>query len=82
MLELLSITQHRVDVTHHRNHSLSLTRTLLTILDGEQRVDHLVNMSAILRKVELTSRKVIILSHCHAINHELLPAIYSIRAIN
>ena len=86
MLKLLSITQHRVDIAHHGNHSLSLTSALLTVVDQKQRVDHLVNMSAILRQVELASGKVIILSHCLAISLGLRlenilfePLTYSVR---
>ena len=82
MLKLLGISQHRVDVAHHGNHSLGLTCALGTILDREQRVDHLVDMTTILRKIEFASCIVIIFSHCHAICSAIGPEIYSIRAIS
>ena len=63
MFEILGIAQRRVEVTHHRNHRLSLACALRPILNLEERVDHLVNMSAILWEEELASCIVIIFSH-------------------
>lgn len=82
MLKLLGISQHRVDIAHDGNHSLSLTCALGTILDGEQCIDHLMDMTTILWKIEFASSIVIIFSHCHAISSDRGFEIYSIRAIS
>ena len=50
-----TITQMRVEVTHHRNHSLGLTSALIAILNLEQRVDHLLNMTTILGNQQRTA---------------------------
>ena len=42
------IAQMRVEITHHRNNRFGLTSTLVAILYLEQRIDHLLNVTAIL----------------------------------
>lgn len=64
MLEILGVAQRRVEITHNGDDSLSLSCALLSILNLQKRVHHLVNVSSILGEVESTTCKVIIISHC------------------
>ena len=57
------ISEERVEVTHNGDDRLGLSCSLCTILDKEQRVDHLVNVASVLRQIELAARKIVIMSH-------------------
>lgn len=64
MLKVLGIAQQRVDISHNGDDRLGLSRTLVAILDGEKRVYHLMDMTSILRQIELLTCVVIVFSHC------------------
>ena len=66
MFEILSITERGVEVAHHSDHRLSLACSLMPILDLEQRVNHLMNMSSVLGEIDLASSEIIVFSHCYA----------------
>lgn len=63
MGEVGCVTQQRVEITHNGNDGSSLGVTLLAVLDEKELVDHLVNVAAILGKIEFATCVIVIFFH-------------------
>ena len=63
MGEIGGITQQRIQVAHNGNDCSCLGVTLLAVLDEKELVDHLVNVAAILGKIEFTTCVIVIFFH-------------------
>ena len=63
MGEVGCVTQQRVEITHNGNDGSSLGVTFLAVLDEKELVDHLVNVAAILGKIEFTTCVIVIFFH-------------------
>ena len=61
--KLRRITQHRVKIAHNGNYRLRLVRTLVSILNLEQGVYHLLDMTTILGNQQRASLVVVIFIH-------------------
>lgn len=61
--EVGRIAEQRVEVAHHGNYGASLTVPVAAILDGHQRIDHLVDVSAVFGQIQFATGVVIIFFH-------------------
>lgn len=58
-----SIAQQWIEITHNGDHGASLTIAFAAILDQQQRIDHLLNMTTIFGQKEFLAFVIIILFH-------------------
>ncbi len=63
MGEIGRVAQQGIQIAHHRDHGARLTVALLAVLDGQETIHHLVNVSAVLGKIELATSVIVILFH-------------------
>ena len=61
--EVGRIAQQGVQIAHDGDHGAGLTVAFAAVLDRQQRVDHLLDVTPVFGQVQLASRVIIVLSH-------------------